>query len=98
MIKSKHELPQYATKKGFDLTFGQLSQILKGRHHPVFDGSQPVRIAQTNDGRWWAEWTGQTVFWARRWYELPKIVGERAKKINTYIDEISNNGKSADNQ
>lgn len=99
MVKSKHELPQYATRRGFDLTFDQLYKIFlkKGRNHPVFNGAEPVRIAQTKDGRWWAEWKGQTVFWASRWYEIPKAVGERAKKINTYIGEISNNGKSADN-
>ena len=88
--KRKRAMPQYAEWDAIHLSMKQFRHICKGRV-PRFaqeHGDGAIRIAQTKDGKWWGEWKGQTVFWASAWYELPATVGERARKIQKYVDKL----------
>ena len=83
-------MPQYADRNAIHLSMSQFRSICKGRV-PKFaqeHGSDSIRVAHTKDGKWWGEWRGQVVFWASAWYELPSTVGERAQKIQDYVEKI----------
>jgi len=90
--KSRAELPRYADYGAISLSHDQLRRIFKHgyKSHPIADGSRSgtVRIARLNDGSWWVEKRGETIFWAHRWFLLPEVVGERAAKIDAYVSSL----------
>lgn len=80
----------YAREQGVTLTKGQLEAIFpRGwKSHPVRDsGSEAVRLAHMKDGTWWAEWRGEAVFWASRWWKIPNVVGSRAQAIDQFVKD-----------
>ena len=84
VVKSRQKMPQYAPFT--EVTFRQWLAIYpRGKKHPATKCSGDIRIAQTKDGKYWAEWRGDVVFWASRWYEIPKTVGTRARKIDEFV-------------
>lgn len=89
-MKTKRDLPMYALNGSIDVTRHQLRQCLKGRKTPALTDcrQRSVRIAQTKDGTYWAEWTGDTVFWASRWYKIPKAAGDRIRKLQEFVENI----------
>jgi hypothetical protein len=83
-------MPQYAEYNTIHLSKSQFFHICKGRR-PRFiieSGSDVVRIAKTKDGKYWAEWRGAAVFWASAWYEIPRLWGERAEKVQQFVESL----------
>jgi hypothetical protein len=73
-----------------DLTSHQFRTLLKRRvpWHPSHSGSELVTVARRKDGSYWAEWRGSAVFWASRWYEIPKAAGDRVFAFNEAVEEL----------
>lgn len=73
-----------------DLTHSQFQHIFKKgyKSHPCKNMRGMVTLAQTSNGVWWAEWRGEAVFWASRWYAVPQVVGERAKAIEEFVGQL----------
>ncbi len=86
--KSKPDLPQYADWGAITVTRGQFIKASKGRRPNWMNSNEAIRVAKTNDGVYWAEWKGDYVFWARRWYKIPTTVGKRVEKINEFVQTI----------
>lgn len=91
-LKSRSSIPFYARDNAIQLSrqqFWTIAPRLNKRTHPLFEtGQRDILVTQLRDGTYWAEWRGQAVWWMNRWYEIPKVVGERAFKIKGFIDEM----------
>lgn len=89
-MKTRQNLPQYAEYSAISLTWKQFRAISKGRTGKIAY-TDPINVTKTKDGRYWAEWKGEMVFWAHKWYEIPKTVGKRAEKLQDFIEELAKN-------
>jgi hypothetical protein len=54
-----------------------------------FSGRDTYKIIKNTKGEYWCEWSSSLVIWASRWYEMPKIVGQRAEKLYDYLEDLT---------
>ena len=83
--------PRYLDYNSIQLSYSQFKHICKGRvprwaQNMAYD--DVVNVSRLKDGTWYGEWRGQTVFWASAWFQIPTSVGERAQKIQEFVESL----------
>lgn len=83
--------PRYLDYESIQLSKSQFKHICKGRvprwaQEMSYDDA--INVAQLRDGTWYGKWQGSTVFWASAWFQIPNSVGERAQRIQDFVEKL----------
>lgn len=83
--RRRNDMPLYMDREAIIISGWMLSKLWpRMGDKPVYD-LDTLHVAQMRDGSWWAKFTPQTVFWAYYWFEIPKTVGERVRRLGEFL-------------
>lgn len=89
-LRTKHDMPRYMEDEAIVISGQILFQLWKQapkRYKQSIHTWEAVPVAQRRDGSWWLKYTPHTVIWAWRWWEIPKTIGKRIDKLDSFIKE-----------